>query len=323
MNSEEPSKMRTLFKKYDILMFYLIALLISWGGWYVIDILFRFIPANPDIGQILSEGRYDIIVVSLVMSIISIVSVWGPLLSAFIVYRVNYGKAGTRGLLKKIFKWRVAIPWYVIAIGVPIFIKYGTYYLNVWFLGGGFISDLERVSIFVIVARFFDQLIPSGGQEEVGWTGFAQLRLQQQMPVIPATLVKTLMGWIWHLPLYLVFQWSGIFGGDIWVFLMYYTPIAFIYTWLFNNTDSVLLPALFHAAFNTVGAFAITIHASWDTVPINNLILILLTCLIVGIAFLRDGWNLTRKELPKIVDEPMGNTDELETHDSITKDPQE
>ena len=128
--SESFSKMQMLFKKYDILMFYILTLLITWTGWLVIDSLFRFIPSEVDLSQLLSEGRYDIIIASLLVNILAIISVWGPLLSAFIVYRVNYGKAGTRGLLKKVFNWRAAVPWYVIAIGAPIFIKYGAYYLN-------------------------------------------------------------------------------------------------------------------------------------------------------------------------------------------------
>jgi hypothetical protein len=76
---------------------------------------------------------------------------------------------------------------------VPTLIKYGTFYLNVWFLGGTFVSDFERVSVLVILMTFFfGEFVPSGGQEEAGWTGFAQLRLQQQMPVIPA--ISTRLG---------------------------------------------------------------------------------------------------------------------------------
>jgi membrane protease YdiL (CAAX protease family) len=230
--------------------------------------------------------------------------------------------------LKKVFNWRVALPWYIIAIGVPIFIKYGPFYLNVWFLGGTFVSDLERVSILLILTQFFENLIPSGGQEEVGWTGFAQLRLQQRLPVIPATLIKALMGWVWHLPLYLFFTWSGIFGADIWSFLMYYIPLAFIYTWLFNNTDSILIPALFHATFNTIGAFSLSNYTSWDNVSITMIILCALSYLIVIIAFIKDGKNLTRKALPTLTpaqiqetegSEKMG-TPSFEEHNSVDKE---
>jgi membrane protease YdiL (CAAX protease family) len=311
MNSEEPSEIQILFKKYDILIFYIIAVLITWTGWLVMDSLIKFIPADAELGQMISEGRFDIIIASLLLNILAIFSVFGPLLSAIVVYRVNYGKAGARNLLKKVFNLRVALPWYIIAIGVPIFIKYGAFYLNVWFLGGTFVSDLERASILLILTQFFENLIPSGGQEEVGWTGFAQLRLQQRLPVIPATLIKALMGWVWHLPLYLFFTWSGIFGADIWSFLMYYIPLAFIYTWLFNNTDSVLIPALFHATFNTIGAFSLANYTSWDTASITMIILCALSYLSVIIAFIRDGKNLTRKELPSLVPTPFQELEEF------------
>jgi membrane protease YdiL (CAAX protease family) len=312
MTSAAPSQLKMLFKKYDILIFYIIAVLITWTGWLIMDYLFNFIPTDAELGQLISGGRYDIILASLLLNVLAIFSVLGPLLSAFIVYRLNYGKVGTKSLLKKVFNWRVAFPWYIIAIGVPIFIKYGAFYLNVWLLGGTFVSDLERVSILVILTQFFVNLIPSGGQEEVGWTGFAQLRLQQQLPVIPATLIKALMGWIWHLPLYLMFAWSGIFGADIWFFLMYYIPLAFIYTWLFNNTDSVLIPALFHAAFNTIGVFSLSVSTSLDNSTIIMIILCVLAYSIVILAFIRDGKNLTRKELPTLIPSHSGEKTEPE-----------
>ncbi|MFX1561362.1 MAG: CPBP family intramembrane glutamic endopeptidase, partial [Promethearchaeota archaeon] len=235
--------------------------------------------------------------------------------------RVNYGKAGTRGLLKKIFNWRVAIPWYVIAFGVPTLIKYGTFYLNVWFLGGTFISDFERVSVLVILVKFVEELVPSGGQEEVGWTGFAQLRLQQQLPVIPATLIKTLLGWIWHLPLYLVFTWSGAFGSDIWFFLAFYIAISFIYAWMFNNTDSVLLPALSHATFNTLGTFAISYSTSLENAAISLIIFCAIAYLVVIIAFIRYGKNLARKEVPTLIPAQFQELEdsERETSSSVEK----
>jgi len=296
MASNAPSQLKVLFRKFDIPIFYIIAFLITWGGWSIMDIVLASFGTEQNFVELVIDGYYYMIF----YPFIAIGAVWGPLLSAFIVYRVNYGKAGTRGLLKKVFNWRVAIPWYLIAFGVPILIKYGTFYLNVWFLGGTFISDFERASVLAILVTFFGELVPSGGQEEVGWTGFAQLRLQQQLPVIPATLLKALMGWIWHLPLYLVFTWSGAFGSDIWFFLAFYIALAFIYTWIFNNTDSVLVPALFHATFNTIGTFAFTSSTSWDNVSLSLIVFCAIAYLVVIFAFIRDGRNLTRKKLPTI-----------------------
>ncbi|MFW9808032.1 MAG: CPBP family intramembrane glutamic endopeptidase [Candidatus Thorarchaeota archaeon] len=309
MTFEEPSKIRILLKKYDILIFYIIAFSITWSGWLVMDIILTPFGPEKNFVELIFEGHYYMIF----YPFIAIGSVWGPLLSAFIVYRVNYGKAGTRGLLKKVFNWRVAIPWYAIAFGVPILIKYGTFYLNVWFLGGTFVSDFERASVLAILVTFFGELVPTGGQEEVGWTGFAQLRLQQQLPVIPATLTKALMGWIWHLPLYLVFTWSGVFDTDIWFFLAFYIAVAFIYTWIFNNTDSVLLPALFHATFNTIGTFAMATSTSLENAAICLIILCAIAYLVVFIAFIRYGKNLTRKELPTLISARLQEPEDSET----------
>ncbi len=126
MIPEAPSRLRALFKKHDIPIFYIIAFSITWGGWLVMDAILTSLGIGADFGQLISEGHYHLIL----WPFLAIGAVWGPLLSAFIVYRMNYGEAGSRALLKKVSNWRVAITWYAIAIGVPTLIKYGKYVVS-------------------------------------------------------------------------------------------------------------------------------------------------------------------------------------------------
>lgn len=297
--SEDYSSVTKFVKKYEIIIFYLIAVFITWTGWFMIDsILMPLVDSGVNFEQLIFEkGQYYIIVVSLFGSI----SVFGPGIAAFIVIAVTDGRLGIKCLIKKIFNWRVSYLWYGIALLLPVLIKYGSFLFNDIFLGGSLSIDLEKILTFIFVFVFFDNLIPSGGQEEVGWTGFAQMRLQERYNVIQSTFIKVIMGWIWHLPLYLIFPWIGQYGGDIWLFLWYYIPIGFIYSWLFNNTDSILIPALLHASFNTVGIHLITSFTSNNTVVLTIIIMGLVMYFIVFLLFLKYGKNLTHKSLPSLL----------------------
>jgi membrane protease YdiL (CAAX protease family) len=301
ISSQNNSSINQFIKKNQIILFYLIALGITWIGWYLINLMLL---AASTLGSsveelIFEEKRYDL----LLFSIIGNFSVFGPAIAAFIVTCLVDGKTGVRSLFNKIIRWRVSIIWIVIALGLPLVVKYGSFLFNAVFLGGSLEFDMDRFLTFVFV--FIENLILSGGQEEIGWTGFVQLRLQTQYSVFQATVIKIFMGWIWHLPLYLLFTWASQFGQNILLFLWYYIPIGFIYTWLFNNTDSVLLPALLHASFNTVGIHAITLFSSNETVILTIIIMGLIMYIIVFLIFLKDGLNLTHKKLPEIVETKM------------------
>jgi membrane protease YdiL (CAAX protease family) len=99
--------------------------------------------------------------------------------------------------------------------------------------------------------RFLFTLILVGLGEEPGWRGFALPQLQTKHSPIVASLILAPIWALWHLPLIgnefplpIVMPFIlSVFGG------------TFALTWLFNRTNgSVLLPMLFHATINSVGA---------------------------------------------------------------------
>jgi membrane protease YdiL (CAAX protease family) len=297
-DSNKDNSLVKAMKKIDFLIFFLLAIGITWTGWYMVDsVIMPLVNEDANFEKLIfEEGQYFLILASLLGTI----SVFGPAMSAFIVIRITEGKRGTNSLLRKILNWRVTVIWYAVALIIPIIVKYSCFIINDLFLGGTLSFDIELLLSFSFVFVFFEQLIPSGGQEEIGWVGFVQLQLQERYGVIQATLIKILMGWVWHLPLYLVFPWVSQYGQDIWLFLWYYIPIGFIYTWLFNNTDSILIPALLHASFNTVGIHALTGYTSNENVVLTVIIMGLLMYIFVGFLFLKYGKNLARKSLPAI-----------------------
>jgi uncharacterized protein len=102
-----------------------------------------------------------------------------------------------------------------------------------------FSSYLPQVLVAVVVI---------GLAEETGWRGFALPRLQVRHGPLVGTAVLAVVWAMWHLPNLLFGGWTGT-SYALW--LVQCLAVAFVYTWVFNNTGgSILLAALLHAAIN-------------------------------------------------------------------------
>jgi membrane protease YdiL (CAAX protease family) len=91
----------------------------------------------------------------------------------------------------------------------------------------------------------------SGGiNEETGWRGFAQLRLQVRYSPLLANLILWLFLVIWHIPNDIV-QYGE--GGYLLIRIGLYPFITVLFGWVFNRTQgSILAPAIFHASMNAM-----------------------------------------------------------------------
>lgn len=99
MSTPESSQIKLFFKKYDIVMFYLIAFALTWIGWLAADRVILIFGTDRNWIELVFEGHLYMI---LYPFIAILGGARGPLVSAFIVYHVNYGKAGSKALLKKV-----------------------------------------------------------------------------------------------------------------------------------------------------------------------------------------------------------------------------
>jgi len=195
----------------------------------------------------------------------SIISVFGPLASAFILTYVNQGKDGIRRLLKRGVNRRFGKKWLI-----PIFLLFpainGSAVL-VATLTEAITIDMTWASnmLSVIIGdlvMFILFCIWAAG-EEFGWRGYALDRLQGRFNAIISSIVLGIIWWAWHIPA-LGFQSStlGTQPINVWVFLVIILEFAVLLTWIYNNTNgSILAVILFHAMFNM---------ASYATIPIAN-----------------------------------------------------
>jgi uncharacterized protein len=173
--------------------------------------------------------------------------------SALLMTALTEGKAGVLRLLRRFVLWRVGLQWYAFAIlGIPLIeVVLG------FVLPGG--QDALRAfaptSLLLYPGAYAFRFYFGPFWEEAGWRGFALPRLQQRHGPVVGTLMLGFLWGLWHLPLYLPseIQQAGVVGGllSFAIFVLITMAMAFIFTWVFNNTKgSLLLAILLHASID-------------------------------------------------------------------------
>ena len=231
-----------MIKKYALGSFFLLAYLFTWSNW---------LPQ-----ALTSRGITSI----QIPGFLTMLSGYGPALAAIIVVSLTYGRQGLRELFGRLFRWRVGIQWYLIAMLMPAFVILLAVSINKWTGGAApsFSSAvfpfgppetpliLKLVILFLVFTLGFDGL-----GEEIGWRGFALPRLLEGRSALASSLILGGLWAVWHFPFALT---KGTFLSEVplhWFFINL-LALSIIYTWIFTNTNgSLLLALLFHAAGNT------------------------------------------------------------------------
>jgi membrane protease YdiL (CAAX protease family) len=111
--------------------------------------------------------------------------------------------------------------------------------------------QLSPEILLATLVTFASVFFYSGGiNEEGGWRGFAQRRLQGSY----SPLVTNLLLWVylvaWHIPNDII-QYRE--GGYLLIRIGLYPFITILFGWVYNRTrGSILAPALFHASMNSM-----------------------------------------------------------------------
>jgi membrane protease YdiL (CAAX protease family) len=161
---------------------------------------------------------------------------------------------------RQIVRWRVAPRWYLAASLLPVLVV-GLASVAIVLLGttAGPTVLSGRLSL-VLESHVFVALI-GGGNEEPGWRGFALPRLEERYAPVPATLVLGVVRAFWHLPQLVAdpnavysFAWLVEEIPGIVLRVVNIVGFAFLLTWIYNGTESVLLALLLHAGINTANS---------------------------------------------------------------------
>jgi membrane protease YdiL (CAAX protease family) len=214
---------RDFLKQHRLVAFFVIAFALSWYPWIIALARGRTSGPNP----------------------------LGPLVAGIIMTAIVSGRSGLREFFSRLVRWRVGAKWYAIIFATPIVLCLLSVAIVLCFAPRSQISALTIERIRELPERFLFILLFIGLGEEPGWRGFALPQLQtKHSPLIASVLLAPIWA-LWHLPLI-----GNEFPRPIVApFVVSVFGATFMLTWLFNRTKgSVLLPMLFHAMINTVGA---------------------------------------------------------------------
>ncbi len=176
---------------------------------------------------------------------------FGPFVGALITLRFT-GRS-IRGWLRSNLRYRIPLRWYAIALAVPpLFILVGSVvYVSVF--DASFALD-ELASLWMFPLALVLAFFLGGGQEELGWRGFAQPALQDGISALSASLLVGVVWFVWHVPLFYV-PGSSQAGVPMAPYAVAVVATAVVLGWLYNASGSLLVPWLYHASLNPAGMF--------------------------------------------------------------------
>ena len=175
---------------------------------------------------------------------------FGPSVAAVVLVAYADGITGVRRLFARAVQVDYPTRWLAVALLLPIGVVAAA--LAVAYVTGTEPSYpwAETPSVLPIAFVFIFFL---GGpvQEEFGWRGYLLDPLQDRLGATVAGLSIGLVWAVWHLPLFYIPSQTIYYNVPMFGFFVSTAFLSVLHTWLYNNTNRSLLPALLmHTAFN-------------------------------------------------------------------------
>ncbi|MBN2651324.1 MAG: CPBP family intramembrane metalloprotease [Spirochaetales bacterium] len=272
--------------KRPILNYFIITFVFSWSGIIIVS-FFTGIPAP-------SKTFESIAPIAMLPLVI------GPTFVSLLLTASIYGKSGLKGLISRLFKWKLNIKWYIFALlTLPIIAsitllslsQYSTDFLPDIITSENKIDLLITGLLVGIVLTLF---------EEIGWTGFAIPEMRKHYSVLTTGLLLGALWGAWHfLPLfYGCGDTSGKFDFQLFypgLFFHYagLIPFRILMTWLYEKTESILLPWIMHATLTSCIFFILNISKTGFPLFIYYIALSILLWTIVLLCFI---WKKLKKQ---------------------------
>jgi membrane protease YdiL (CAAX protease family) len=135
----------------------------------------------------------------------------GVLVAALIVVSLTEGVAGLRAMGSRLIRWRVSWIWYVLAVAVPLAVKFASIGLNTAM--GAPAPHIAEFSVWysLPMAIAINIVNPLNAQlpEEASFRGWAQPKLQSTRTPFAATVLMAIGVTTWHIPFFLMPQFGS------------------------------------------------------------------------------------------------------------------
>ncbi|MEF8807628.1 CPBP family intramembrane glutamic endopeptidase [Natronomonas sp.] len=218
-----------------------------------------------------------------------------------------------RAWARQITRWRVDWYWWVAAFGLPLAIV-GV--VTAILLGVGGPVDIDQFGaspVLVLVIFVFGMTVSGGLNEEPGWRGFAQPRLNDRYSALTGSLIIGVVWAGWHLPYFFipVAPHSGftVVNQVGWFFGI--LLLSVILAWGYNGTGSVLIVMVLHAMANTADVLLplapdlILVDGIIDETAVGTVVLVQIgvqLLVVVAIVAYYGREKLARGEIPGAAD---------------------
>jgi uncharacterized protein len=214
-----------------LLTFFLLTFAVAWMLW---------MGASALSGSVVSPG---------LRALLFLPGTFAPALVALVLTAWGEGRQGVETLLRRLFRWRVGLRWYVFAVSYMAAIKLSAalvYRVST----GSWPRFGEEAWYVMLAATIFSTVVGGQAGEEIGWRGYALPRLELRLGLTGGSLLLGVVWAAWHLPLF--FLRGGDLAGQSFLFYLLALPaISTAMAWLYWRTGgSLLLTMLMHAAIN-------------------------------------------------------------------------
>jgi membrane protease YdiL (CAAX protease family) len=185
------------------------------------------------------------------MALAWLVGTLSPALAGILVIALAYGRVGLRDLRSQLFRWRVDVRWYAVALlTVPLLMTAILFALSLtsqaflpaiipaedkaWRLVAGLVS---LVMVGLVISFF----------EEIGWTGFATHELRKRHGLLATGLILGLPWVVMHLTFYAETASGAVPPAlEVAAIFFYFVPYRMLMVWVYDHTQSVLIAILMH-----------------------------------------------------------------------------
>lgn len=253
---------RAFIKRHAVLIFYLLVFALAWGLILINAGPGAFVGTTDLLGtdaELASAAEVDPFMMA-----------GAPiyLLVTILVIALAFGRAGLRDLRSRLFRWRVDVRWYAVALlTYPLLTTAILFALSLTsdaYLPG-IVTAEDKATLLVtgLVAGLF-----AGFFEEIAWTGFATHELSKRHGLLATGLIVGLPWGLVHLPL-IAGADSGAVPQALAVAVALFAvmlPYRVLMVWVYSHTQSVLLAMLMHLPI-TAATFILVDQAAMAGVP--------------------------------------------------------
>lgn len=179
----------------------------------------------------------------------------GPMISALAITAVISGREGVRDLGARMFRWRIGVRGWALALGTPLLliaVGLAVDSQRSW-TGLGIFNGLPRIGPLLVWAAL---VFINGIGEETGWRGFVLPRLRERHGLVGSSLLLALIWGAWHIPLFAILEtFRGFNAGTLIGFLIGLACGSLVLAWLYEYTGaSILATAVWHGTYNVAAA---------------------------------------------------------------------